>query len=60
MLASGQTPTQISTLLSLSPKTVSTYRSRIYQKTECAHIVDLVRKSIDFGLLEADAPLPAD
>jgi len=60
MLASGQSPTQISTLLSLSPKTVSTYRSRIFAKTECANIVELVRKAIEHGLLEADAPLQVD
>ncbi|MFK8015859.1 MAG: response regulator [Gammaproteobacteria bacterium] len=60
MLASGQSSTQISTYLSLSPKTVSTYRARIFQKAECENIVDLVRKSIEFGLLEADARLTAD
>ncbi len=60
MLASGQSSTQISTLLSLSPKTVSTYRARIFQKAECDNIVELVRKSIEFGLLEADARLSVD
>ena len=60
MLASGQSSTQISIHLSLSPKTVSTYRSRIFQKAECDNIVDLVRKSIEFGLLEADARLSSD
>lgn len=60
MLASGQSPSQISRHLSLSPKTVSTYRARIFQKADCESIVDLVRKAIDFGLLEADAKIQGD
>ena len=60
LLATGQTSSQISRNLNLSPKTVSTYRARIFQKAECESIVDLVRKAIDFGLLEADAKIQAD
>ena len=60
MIASGKTVKDIATALCLSPKTVSTYRSRIFHKTECTSIADLVRKAIDFRLLEPDAPLPAD
>lgn len=57
MLAGGHTSQQISTLLSLSPKTVSTYRARIFQKANCESVVDLVRKAIRFGLIEADTKL---
>lgn len=60
LLATGQSSTQISRNLNLSPKTVSTYRARIFQKTDCESIVDLVRKALDFGLLEADAKLPGN
>ncbi|MEO1576533.1 MAG: LuxR C-terminal-related transcriptional regulator, partial [Pseudomonadota bacterium] len=60
LLATGQSSTQISRNLNLSPKTVSTYRARIFQKAQCESIVDLVRKALDFGLLEADAKVRAD
>lgn len=58
MLASGQSSQQIATLLSLSPKTVSTYRARVFEKAECETIVDLVHKALQFGLIEADTKLP--
>ncbi|NND49848.1 MAG: response regulator [Rhizobiales bacterium] len=57
MLAGGHSSQQISTLLSLSPKTVSTYRARIFQKADCETVVDLVRKAIQFGLIESDTKL---
>jgi two-component system invasion response regulator UvrY len=60
MLAGGQSSTQISSYLNLSPKTVSTYRARIFQKAECDNIVELVRKAIEFGLLEADVQISSD
>ncbi|MEM6640102.1 MAG: response regulator [Pseudomonadota bacterium] len=60
LLATGQSSTEISKNLNLSPKTISTYRTRIFQKADCASIVDLVRKALDFGLLEADARVRSD
>ena len=43
MLGSGKTGSEISRELSLSPKTVSTYRTRVLQKLGLQTTVDLVR-----------------
>ena len=52
MLAGGQTLTQISKMLSLSIKTISTYRSRIMQKMRMATNADLTRYALKHGLVE--------
>lgn len=54
MLARGYSAQQISTMLSLSPKTISTYRSRVLQKTDCDGMVDLIRMAIHYGIVESD------
>lgn len=43
MLARGKLLTQIGETLSLSPKTVSTYKQRLMDKLHIEHVVDLVR-----------------
>jgi two-component system, NarL family, invasion response regulator UvrY len=52
MLASGKTLTQIGKALSLSIKTISTYRSRILQKMRMATNADLTRYALKRGLVE--------
>lgn len=52
MLASGQTLTQISKILSLSIKTISTYRSRIMQKMHLGTNADLTRYALKHGLVQ--------
>jgi DNA-binding NarL/FixJ family response regulator len=52
MLAGGKTLTQISRILSLSIKTISTYRTRILQKMHMATNADLTRYALKRGLVE--------
>jgi DNA-binding NarL/FixJ family response regulator len=51
MLGSGRTVGEISRELSLSPKTVSTYRARILQKLELQTTSDLVRYALQNQLV---------
>lgn len=51
LITQGYSGRDISTMLFLSPKTVSTYRTRIFQKTGVDNVPDLVRLSIQYGLL---------
>jgi two-component system, NarL family, invasion response regulator UvrY len=51
MLASGESITRIAAELSLSPNTVSTYRTRILRKLKLANNADLVRYAMKYGLL---------
>lgn len=52
LLGQGKTNTHIGDDLSLSPKTVSTYRARIFDKMSFASLADLVRYAADNHLLE--------
>ncbi len=52
MLASGKTLTQIAKILSLSIKTISTYRSRILQKMSLANNAELTRYALKHGLVQ--------
>jgi two-component system, NarL family, invasion response regulator UvrY len=52
MLASGKTLTQIAKILSLSIKTISTYRSRIMQKMHMETNAELTRYALKHGLVE--------
>lgn len=52
MLASGQTLTEIGRLLSLSIKTISTYRSRVLQKLQLANNAELTRYALKHRLVE--------
>ena len=51
MILSGQGNQAISEALCLSPKTISTYRKRIYEKLGVANDVDLTRLAFRYGLL---------
>jgi two-component system invasion response regulator UvrY len=52
MIASGQTRTEIAKNLSISPKTVSVYRSRVFEKMGVRTNAELTRYVIEHGLLE--------
>jgi len=52
MIASGKTLKQIADELSLSEKTVSTYRTRIMEKMNMKKNTELVRYCMQHGLLQ--------
>jgi len=52
MILDGQRTQDISQSLSLSPKTVSTYRQRIYEKLGVHTDVDLTRLAFRYGLIQ--------
>ena len=51
-LGTGQTVKQVAAALGLSPKTVSTYRTRLMEKMQFGSNEDLVRYSAAYGLIE--------
>lgn len=52
MLASGKAVKQVAEELALSPKTVSTYRARILEKTGMRNTAELMRYAIEHNLTE--------
>ncbi|MDR7522904.1 MAG: response regulator transcription factor [Armatimonadota bacterium] len=54
LVASGYTAREIAAQLSLSPKSVETYRARIMEKLELSTRADLVRYALRRGLLSED------
>jgi two-component system, NarL family, invasion response regulator UvrY len=52
LLAKGNTPTEVSRMLSLSVKTVSTYRTRILEKLHLKTSAELTYYAIKNGLVE--------
>jgi two-component system invasion response regulator UvrY len=52
MIAAGKSGNEIGRALHLSPKTVSTYRTRIFQKTKLKNNAELARYAIANGLLD--------
>jgi two-component system invasion response regulator UvrY len=52
MLAGGKTITQVARELSLSVKTVSTYRARILQKLELKNTAEAIRYAVDHQLVD--------
>lgn len=58
MLLDGDTNRHISQTLSLSPKTVTTYRQRILTKTQCRTMADLLRLAIQYNLISSGRELP--
>ena len=51
-IGSGQTVSQIADQLSLSVKTVSTYRARLLAKLQLANNAELIRYALQEGLVE--------
>lgn len=56
MITQGHKSQTISEKLCLSPKTVSTYKSRLQEKLHVKNDVELVRLAIRHGVLEEDSP----
>jgi DNA-binding NarL/FixJ family response regulator len=54
MLAEGAGVAQIAAVLSLSPKTVETYRARLMEKLEIHDLASLVKLAIQRGLITLD------
>lgn len=52
MLGAGRRITDIAKDLELSPKTVSTYRSRIFEKLQFKNNADLIRYAVEYDLVE--------
>lgn len=52
MISQGLSNTEISERLCLSPKTVSTYRSRLLEKLGAHNEVDLIRIAVEQGMVE--------
>jgi two-component system, NarL family, invasion response regulator UvrY len=55
LIASGKTVSEIAQLLTLSDKTISTYRARILEKMAMKTNAELTRYAIQNGLVEEDA-----
>jgi DNA-binding NarL/FixJ family response regulator len=53
LIAQGRSVTEIATLLNLSPKTVSTHKTRILQKMNMTNPAELIRYAIGHRLVEA-------
>ncbi|NOY62727.1 MAG: UvrY/SirA/GacA family response regulator transcription factor [Gammaproteobacteria bacterium] len=53
MLTKGQRTQDISKKLCLSPKTVSTYRHRLYQKLDVQGDVELTHLALRYGIIES-------
>lgn len=54
MITQGQKAQLISEKLHLSPKTISTYKSRLHEKLKVGNDVELIRLAIQHGLLEKE------
>lgn len=52
MVTSGQSPQAIAKKLHLSPKTVSTYRTRLFEKLGVENDVGLTRLALRYGVIE--------
>ncbi len=60
MLSQGQRTQAISDSLSLSPKTISTYRHRLYQKLGVGSDAELTRMAINYGIIESSEGLDGE
>jgi two-component system, NarL family, invasion response regulator UvrY len=55
MITGGESPQVIADRLHLSPKTVSTYRTRLFQKLGVSNSVELTRLALRYGIIEENA-----
>lgn len=53
LITQGYAGRDISNMLHLSPKTVSTYRTRIFQKANVDNVPELVRLAMRYGLIDS-------
>ena len=54
MISRGMRTNAISEQLSLSPKTISTYRKRLHEKLDVSNDVEMMHLAIKHGLLDAE------
>jgi two-component system invasion response regulator UvrY len=54
MITRGHKATEIATRLCLSPKTINTYRYRLFEKLKVKNDVELTHLAMRYGMLEAD------
>jgi len=60
MISHGLSNVEISEKLCLSPKTVSTYRSRLLEKLNASNEIDLIKIAVEQGMVEfSQTELPA-
>ena len=59
MMMDGHSISVISQKLCLSPKTVSTYRTRLYSKLGVQNDIELARLALQYGVVESTANLKA-
>ncbi|MGH8379009.1 MAG: UvrY/SirA/GacA family response regulator transcription factor [Gammaproteobacteria bacterium] len=52
MITGGQSPQTVADKLHLSPKTVSTYRARLFEKLGVSNAVELTRLALRYGIIE--------
>ena len=58
MVTKGHSTQDISDSLHLSPKTVSTYRYRLFEKLGVSNDVELTRLAMRYGLLDENEESP--
>lgn len=54
MIARGAKNHEISEILHLSPKTISTYRKRLHEKLEVTSDIEMMHLAMKYGMLDAD------
>ena len=54
MITKGQKVQEISEQLFLSPKTVNSYRYRLFEKLNIENDVELTHMAIRYGIIESD------
>ena len=52
MIAQGTKTIQISEMLNLSPKTISTYRARLYEKLDVSSDIEMLHLAMKYGVLD--------
>ena len=52
MIAQGTKTQKISEILNLSPKTISTYRSRLYEKLDVSSDIEMLHLAMKYGVLD--------
>ncbi len=52
MIAQGTKTQKISKILNLSPKTISTYRSRLYEKLDVSSDIEMLHLAMKYGVLD--------
>ena len=56
MIARGNRTQEISEILNLSPKTVSTYRKRLYEKLDVGSDIEMLHLAMKYGVLDENNP----